>query len=61
MFLYENSAQCSRGMQNQFDLVKARVIGGFELSGVFLYENSAQCSRGMQNQFDLVKVRVIGG
>ena len=28
VFLYENSAQCSRGMQNQFDLVK------FELSGV---------------------------
>ena len=28
MFLYENSAECSGGMQNQFDLVK------FELSGV---------------------------
>ena len=33
VFLYENSAQCSRGMQNQFDLVKVRVIRGFELSG----------------------------
>ena len=28
MFLYENSAECSGGMQNQFDLVKVRVIGG---------------------------------
>ena len=28
VFLYENSAQCSRGMQNQFDLVKVRIIGG---------------------------------
>ena len=27
--LYGNSAQCSRGMQNQFDLVKVRVIGGW--------------------------------
>ena len=26
--LYENSAQCSTGMQNQFDLVKGQVIGG---------------------------------
>ena len=33
VFLYEDSAQCSRGMQNQFDLVKVRVIRGFELSG----------------------------
>ena len=28
VFLYENSAQGSRGMQNQLDVVKVRVIGG---------------------------------
>ena len=42
VFLYDNSAQCSRGMQNQFNLVKVRVIGGSSNQGVFLYENSAQ-------------------